>query len=206
MATYADAQPEKRLFISLLTRDISLADAILDLIDNSINSALVVSRRQLNEPSDYLALLNAEKVDDLPLIQISISGDEVCIADTCGGISLKDAAVRVFKFGRQSQPLSSTSDPGLIKDTLSVYGIGLKRAIFKIGSDISIESRHPEGGFKMKLDVAAWAKKREKQWQIPISPLNGLSDQGTYGTIIRVTSLYPDIRRRIADGTFTADP
>ena len=36
----ADASPEKRLFISLLTRDISLVAAFLDLIDNSINAAL----------------------------------------------------------------------------------------------------------------------------------------------------------------------
>jgi hypothetical protein len=36
----ADARPEKRLFISLITRDISLIDACLDLTDNSINAAL----------------------------------------------------------------------------------------------------------------------------------------------------------------------
>jgi hypothetical protein len=32
----ADASPEKRLFISLLTRDIPLIAAFLDLIDNSV--------------------------------------------------------------------------------------------------------------------------------------------------------------------------
>jgi len=33
---FADASPEKRLFISLLSRDISLVDAILDILDNWI--------------------------------------------------------------------------------------------------------------------------------------------------------------------------
>jgi hypothetical protein len=36
----ADASPEKRLFISLITRDIPLVAAFLDLVDNSINAAV----------------------------------------------------------------------------------------------------------------------------------------------------------------------
>ena len=36
----AIASPEKRFFIHLITKDITLEDAILDLIDNSINSLL----------------------------------------------------------------------------------------------------------------------------------------------------------------------
>jgi hypothetical protein len=44
---YANANPEKRLFISLLTRDISLIAAFLDLIDNSVNAAVESSSDRL---------------------------------------------------------------------------------------------------------------------------------------------------------------
>ena len=49
----ADARPEKRLFISLITRDISLIDAFLDLIDNSINAALEPMADNLKTADDY---------------------------------------------------------------------------------------------------------------------------------------------------------
>jgi hypothetical protein len=53
----ADASPEKRLFISLITRDISLIDAFLDIIDNSINSALEPLADRLRTADDYEKLL-----------------------------------------------------------------------------------------------------------------------------------------------------
>lgn len=36
----AEASPTKRFFVSMLTRDINLADAILDLLDNCLDGAL----------------------------------------------------------------------------------------------------------------------------------------------------------------------
>ena len=35
----ADASPTKAFFVNMITRDISLEDCILDLIDNSVDSA-----------------------------------------------------------------------------------------------------------------------------------------------------------------------
>ena len=37
----AQASPTKQFFVSMLTRDISLADAILDLVDNCLDGALL---------------------------------------------------------------------------------------------------------------------------------------------------------------------
>jgi hypothetical protein len=53
----ADARPEKRLFISLVTRDISLIDAFLDIVDNSINAALEPLSAKLKTADDYQRLL-----------------------------------------------------------------------------------------------------------------------------------------------------
>ena len=36
----AEASPTKQFFVSMLTRDINLADAILDLLDNCLDGAL----------------------------------------------------------------------------------------------------------------------------------------------------------------------
>jgi hypothetical protein len=39
-ADQAQASPTKQFFVSMLTRDISLADAILDLLDNCLDGAM----------------------------------------------------------------------------------------------------------------------------------------------------------------------
>lgn len=42
----AQATPTKQFFVSMLTRDISLDDAILDLLDNCLDGAMRVARRR----------------------------------------------------------------------------------------------------------------------------------------------------------------
>lgn len=41
----AQASPTKQFFVSMLTRDISLADAILDLLDNCLDGAMAGQRK-----------------------------------------------------------------------------------------------------------------------------------------------------------------
>src|SRR5271166_6361451 len=118
----ADASPEKRLFISLLTRDIPLAAAFLDLVDNSINAAVEPYSDRLETAVDYLELSKDESVVPNVKISITVTSDVVEIVDTASGISAETAAEHVFKFGRSSSESHE-------KDRLSVYGIGLKRAI-----------------------------------------------------------------------------
>jgi hypothetical protein len=65
----ADASPEKRLFISLITRDISLIDAFLDIIDNSINSALEPLADRLRTADDYEKLLTNTRTKPKSLTQ-----------------------------------------------------------------------------------------------------------------------------------------
>ena len=52
----AEASPEKRLFISLITRDITLADAIIDLLDNSVNAAMRPIKNNFSSAADFYAL------------------------------------------------------------------------------------------------------------------------------------------------------
>jgi hypothetical protein len=195
----ASAQPEKRLFISLITRDISLADAVLDLIDNSINSAIIAQRKKLQSPKDYIKLLELKPGNDISEINVRLSEKEFFIADTCGGIPMKLAEDQVFRFGRAQSSEEKSSG-----DTLSVYGIGLKRAVFKMGDHVQITSAHPDGGFFMDMHVHKWERLEQNQWSIPIEDYSKPRNE-PYGTRIQISKLYPDISNRIADGKFKGE-
>jgi len=190
----ADASPEKRLFISLITRDIPLVAAFLDLIDNSINAAVEPASHRLLTAEDYLKLFQDEAVKPTVDIFLSVSPEQVEIRDTALGISAKTAAEHVFKFGRASNEAHA-------EDRLSVYGIGLKRAMFKLGNRIAIHSDHINGGFDLKLNVAEWAKETKQPWTFDITPCQPAKDNAT-GTKIIVKELYDDSKRRLSDGIF----
>lgn len=191
----ADASPEKRLFIHLLTRDIPLVAAFLDLLDNSINAAVEPYSSRLRTAADYETLLKDDAIKPSVAISITLNSDKIEIRDNASGISVKTAEDHVFKFGRAvDEPHES--------DRLSVYGIGLKRAVFKLGNQISITSEHRSGGFDLKLDVASWADRaKSEEWKIPISARDPVVPEKC-GTTIIVTELYDEIKRRIADGVF----
>jgi hypothetical protein len=57
----AEASPTKQFFVSMLTRDISLADAILDLVDNCLAGAL--------------RLADGGEIDAKHLVKIEIAED-----------------------------------------------------------------------------------------------------------------------------------
>jgi len=192
----ADASPEKRLFISLLTRDIPLVAALLDLLDNSINSAVEPYSERLTTAEEYLEFFSDESIEPSVSIALNISTDRIEIIDSAGGISATVAQEHVFKFGRGNEPASDS-------DRLSVYGIGLKRAIFKLGNSIKMRSDHQEGGFDLKLDVAEWAKTNEQPWTFKISAR--APSTAKTGTSIVVSELYDDVKRRVSDGVFVSE-
>ena len=191
----ADASPEKRLFISLLTRDISLVAAFLDLIDNSINAALTPYADRLTTAEGYISALEDPEISASTSIDIEFSAERVKIADNAAGIDSETARSYVFKFGRASQ------DSRASLDRLSVYGIGLKRAIFKMGDQISIVSDHEQGGFKLDLDVPAWAALNQETWGFPITERPN-ADADNTGTVIEITQLRDDVATRLGDGVF----
>lgn len=190
----ADASPEKRLFISLLTRDIPLVAAFLDLVDNSINAAAEPYAGRLKTAHDYLKLKDDPKVKPSASISLEISDQSVVIVDTATGISAQTAKDHVFKFGRGDEPASVT-------DRLSVYGIGLKRAIFKLGNVIHMRSDHVDGGFDLALNVSEWSKVKGSEWTFKITKRDPVP-AGETGTTITVTELYDEVKRRVNDGVF----
>lgn len=189
----ADASPEKRLFISLITRDISLVEALLDLIDNSINAALEPLAPDLKTADDYQRLLKNTRIKPKVQIELTVGSAKIAIFDNAPGISLKTAEHHVFKFGRDSSEADES-------DRLSVYGIGLKRAMFKCGNKISIMSDHRKGGFELDLNVKTWAKLKGEPWKFKITSRPATKTE--CGTHIVISDLHDDVRRRLGDGLF----
>src|SRR5215469_14732783 len=120
---FADAFPRKRFFIDMFTRDIALEDCILDLVDNSIDALIRTRELDLED-----AVLSNRRAGKTATISIAISPKQISITDDCGGIPLQKAQHEVFNFGHSLKGFKDLTDRGL-----GAYGIGLKRAIFKMG-------------------------------------------------------------------------
>lgn len=191
----ANAYPRKHFFLEMFTRDISLEDCVLDLIDNSIDG--LIKSRDLDITASLLTA-NTQPLGTktpCPRIDVKYSDKEFEITDTCGGISLKDAMQDVFNFGH------AAGDTG---GALGVYGIGLKRAIFKIGNVFEMISRTTESGFSVNLDIPKWSAKDDDltDWTIPLKPVGPADSAAKAGTTIKITGLRPEVCMRVNDGVF----
>ena len=178
----AKADPTKDFFIDMITRDIGLDECIFDLLDNSIDGA---SRHSKQDKRENLAGYFAD---------ILLGETDFEIKDNCGGMSLIDAKDYAFHFGRRSDA------PKDAENSIGLYGIGMKRAIFKIGKKIKIRSATgaaPEEAFEADIDVAAWAAKKEWEFQ-----LDQIDPKGFVGTEISVKELRKATSSEFSDQIF----
>ncbi len=183
----AKAEPSKAFFIDMLTRDIGLSVCILDLIDNSIDSLIAAS--DLNVSQHLIAGTKTQSVK--VNIEISFTPARFTITDNCGGISISKAEEQIFLLGNPADETSETR--------LGVYGIGMKRAFFKIGKSISFMSHTVEEELKIDIDVDAWKKKKE--WRFPFT-YGRAKKSNSGGTTIEVTDLHEVITKQFASKAF----
>ena len=197
MTDYANAVPRKRFFIEMFTRDIALEDCALDLIDNSIDS--LFRTKQIKHSDDVVSLLQTRKPkSDIPEINLKYDDKAFIIEDNCGGIPLSLAKENVFNFGHEENHKHSGK--------LGVYGIGLKRAIFKIGNIFSVSSKTTDDGFKMCQSISEWVKNDETldDWKFEIETTTAAKNNYHAGTRIEVKELYKEVLMRLNDGSFEA--
>lgn len=165
----AAANPTKSFFVRMITRDIALEDCILDLIDNCVDGAWAqVGGPVLSFASD--ADLSRYRID------IVATDEKFEIRDNCGGISLDDAAEYAFTFGRKASDKVGDYSIG-------VYGIGMKRAIFKIGKKIEIASTYFDsegvlGSFRVPISVDDWLAKGDGNWDFDIESASHMEEPG----------------------------
>lgn len=182
MANIIQGRPTKKFFIDMITRDISIEDAIIDLIDNSIDGA-----NRINKDS-YQGLS----------IDIIISPDEFIIKDNCGGFSLDNAINYAFRFGRPD-------DAPLEKNTIGRFGIGMKRALFKMGKKFCVESRHGDDHFIVNVDVDKWNEKSNedgKSWDFDYELCTDDDRLANDGTFICVKELNGGVKEKFKDDSF----
>jgi hypothetical protein len=167
-----DAQPTKSFFIGMLTRDVELSRAIIDLVDNCLDGAL------RNRPDKNFQNL---------WVRLRITPEEFHISDNCGGIPVDVAQKYAFRFGRpEGMPQTLHS--------VGQFGIGMKRALFKLGSKFKIESTTENSRFVLEVDVDEW--KKTNDWKFNFTELEtNLTDvpADQIGTIITVSPLHPSV-------------
>ena len=167
----------------MLTRDIILERAIIDLIDNSIDGA-----KSLRGENSFEGLY----------IELVVNKDEFIIMDNCGGFSLDTARNYAFMFGRPESPEHG------IKNSVGRFGVGMKRALFKIGNQFEVESQHKNEHFQIDVNVRDWSNRPDDwffDYKLISSDTADLSNNGTY---IRVCDLNSDVVQEFDSDNFIA--
>jgi Histidine kinase-, DNA gyrase B-, and HSP90-like ATPase len=184
--------PTKSFFIEMITRDISIKDSILDLLDNSIDGANKIN------PNDYSGLF----------VDITINKDVFIVKDNCGGFDLETAQKYAFRFGRPDEAPTTEGSIGR-------FGVGMKRALFKMGQNFEVESKTPKDHFQIDVDVKKWKDQKAKiknekdesvvvdDWNFSYSIITSESinlDQN--GTYIKVFNLNREVSSIFEENSF----
>lgn len=181
-----DASPTKDFFISIITKDISLLDAVKDLVDNSVDGA-----RSVRKDGDFKGLA----------VQLNLSAKSFSISDNCGGMAVSTAAEYAFRFGRA---------PGApnVEGSIGQFGVGMKRALFKMGRKFEVSSVSSESSFKLTVDVDAWKRLKDKDgnevWKLAFDEVHEgqVNAPADCGTVIRVEDLHSVISSEFESSIF----
>lgn len=171
-----NASPTKSFFVDTLVKDIRLIDALLELIDNSIDGYLI------------------NRFQDRKKISIHFSKDEFVMEDYCGGIKKEEIYEHVFRLGIPKK----SKEKNIGVKTIGVYGIGLKRAIFKIGQNILIESDDGENYYSVRIDKT-WLEDDEN-WVLGFETED--NSKGVPLTRITIKDIFPHIAEEMINTVF----
>lgn len=175
-----NASPTKEFFIHMLTRDIPLTRAILDLVDNSVDGA-----RRLRLDGNYNGLW----------VRMELDAEQFRIADNCGGIPVEIARDYAFRFGR---PKEARGTPG----SMGQFGVGMKRTFFRLGRHFVVRSTTTKSRFTVDVDVDKWLGDADTpdNWHFKFSELKtGLRvKEADTGTVIEVDRLLPNVKDTFA--------
>lgn len=155
----------------MLVKDIELIRAILDLVDNAVDGARRI------RPQD--------RFDGLS-VRLEVTERRFRIVDNCGGIDVNLARYYAFRFGRPS-------DMPRMARSVGQFGVGMKRALFKLGTHFKIESTTATSHFVIEEDVETW--KQHDKWEFEFQQLqeNMSNDPTKIGTVVLVTNLHEPV-------------
>lgn len=185
------ASPTKNFFINMITRDIELKMAILDLVDNSVDSG-------------YLKA-DSENLEDIE-IKLIFTKDSFSIEDNCKGFDIETAEKYVFRFGSDNKTLDES--------TIGQFGIGMKRSIFKMGNSFNVESFTETTHLIVEDKISTWSEKQktvqdsdgisyiEDDWSFSFKVAENIQQNQSTGTILTISELYEPIKKSIVDSSF----
>ena len=170
----ARADPKKGFFIDVITMDIDYPDCILDLIDNSVD-----------------AFTRSGSGDGE--IRVDFGDDYLEIYDNCGGIAENDLLEVVFRFGGHVASSGGS--------TLGIYGVGLKRAIFKIGNAFEFETYDGDNhNIVYEDDLSEWKRRDDdvaSNWRFKVKRGRGLKPSTRGFSRLRITGLKDSYRKMV---------
>lgn len=166
-------EPEKDFFVNMLTRDIELQDAVLDLLDNCVDGVLRVRDTKLAKADSLVGFW----------AKITLDESKFTIEDNCGGIPWDIASEYAFKMGKSADYDKRPAG------TIGLVGIGMKRAIFKMGRECYVHSNTKENSFMVEI-LSNWFS--QDGWDFPARREKPQSD--SYGTIIEISNLTPSTK------------
>lgn len=177
------ADPAKGFFVSMLIKDITLRDAIGDLVDNAVDA--IKKRAENDDLSDYE-------------IDIKLGKTYFSISDNGYGMEAEIARTTAFNFGKSDKH-------ELISNSIGQFGIGMKRAFFKLGNIIDVRSVSPTSKFEIEIDVKEWLKDKDswryqfKEGTLKENIKNPPSKTGFY---VKITELSNDSVLSFGDKSF----
>lgn len=180
--------PSKELFIDMLVKDLSLRDAIGDLVDNSVDAANKMARTFKTDLSKFS-------------INITFDKNHFSISDNAGGIEEDIAREYAFKLGK---PKGYSQD----KHTIGQFGIGMKRAFFKLGEHIIVESVALNSDFNLTISVKEWRDRAdETDWDFKFDKTPNIKKHALKDTKLKisVTQLKQDAKSQFSDSQFLTD-
>lgn len=187
--TWINASPTKEFFIYMLVRDVPLTRAILDLVDNCVDGA-----RRTRPNNNFEGLT----------VRLTVLPTHFQIVDNCGGIAVDIARSYAFRFGR---PKSAA----MTSHSIGQFGVGMKRSIFKLGGNFTVESTTKDSRFCVASDIERWMSESGNEegtdWHFQFSQLEeGLDnvDSDQIGTRVEITNLHPPIVDSFNDTAFLA--
>lgn len=176
-----DGAPTKRFFVQMLPRDIELDDAILDLVDNSVDGAMRSNQDGLDGDRPF----EGYRCD------LQIDGAAFVLQDNCGGIP-DDYLEAAFRLGRPTVDLDGNLP------TIGMYGIGMKRAIFKMAVDATVTSVSKDRAVRVRYGPE-WLDPESPDWGLDLDEFEA---DGERGVRIAVDRLLPDIAKRFGAEAF----
>lgn len=169
-----DTRPTKQVVVNSLTRDFTTDATILDLVDNAVDAAR----------DAIFARPGQDAAQGLPTsyagfeIEIDCDAKRLLIADNCGGMSREDLASTVLRFGQRSNHALG----------IGIFGVGLNRAIFKLGTTTLLTTDTGTRRCTLELDVPHYLA--DEDWQLPAVESESA---GVAGTSIEVSGLHAEI-------------